>query len=91
VTCPSLIACLDLTEPLDAPAERIAAEIGPRVVGGRYWAGLVGEAYTVLAIHAEPVWPIRWPWHIIVRRHIDGLVIVRCTPWDDRYDRVLDW
>jgi hypothetical protein len=77
--------------PCKPPPNASPRKSAPRVIGGHYRTGLVGEAYTVLAIHPEPVWPIHWPGHTIVRRHIDGLVIVRCTtPWDSRYDRALE-
>jgi hypothetical protein len=68
--------------------EWVAANIGPRQVGGRYKSGYVGGEYTVLAIDPGPRqgWPV---WQITV--HHDGWnhPVDHFTAWDPERDTVL--
>lgn len=68
--------------------EWVAANIGPRKVGGRYHSGYNGGGYTVLAIEPGPRegWPV---WRITVRHDGWDYAVSHCTAWDPKRDRVL--
>lgn len=68
--------------------EWVAANIGPREVGGRYSSGYVGGEYTVLAIDPGPRqgWPV---WQITVRHEGWDYPVDHCTAWDPQRDKVL--
>ena len=66
-------------------------EIGPRVVGGRYWNGYWAKEYEVVAVHRGDDVPMmggwRSPWAVTVR-DADGQR-THSTAWDPARDRVL--
>jgi len=66
--------------------EWVAANIGPRLVGGRYRSGY--GSYTVLAIDAGPreSWPT---WQITVLHDGWDYPVSHCTPWDAHRDTIL--
>lgn len=66
--------------------DSVTQAIGPRRVGGRYYCGYWGLAYTVTALWRESEGP--GPWEIVVRWD-DGRSTRHATAWDARYDRVL--
>jgi hypothetical protein len=68
--------------------EWVAANIGPRKVGGRYRSGYSGGEYTVLAIEPGPRegWPV---WRITVLHDGWDYPVSHCTAWDPKRDRVL--
>jgi hypothetical protein len=66
--------------------EWVAAQIGPRQVGGHYRSG--GDEYEVVALDPGPrqgAWPI---WQITVRGE-DGIERSHCTAWDKYNDQVI--
>ncbi|MGW3200100.1 hypothetical protein ACWDBD_37150 [Streptomyces sp. NPDC001118] len=66
--------------------EWVNAEIGPRVVGGRYDHGFDASAYEVIEIDRGP--RTSGPtWQMTVRGR-DGVERTHCTRWDARRDRV---
>ncbi|MGI5484984.1 hypothetical protein [Streptomyces lavendofoliae] len=68
--------------------EWIATQIGPRVVGGRYWVGAKGTEYEILAIEPGP--RAGWPsWQISVRWLEDNSVTSHWTGWDSCRDTVV--
>lgn len=76
----------------------VAAEIGPRKVGGRYRTRH-GYEYDVLAIDPGPRPRTQWPvWQITTIGVQDGIQASHCTAWDEGDevvkepgDVVLDW
>jgi len=57
----------------------------PRVEGGRYYSGYWRMEYVVLAL--SPVVEHRRPVSVL---WADGTVTHHCTPWDARFDRVVE-
>ncbi len=68
--------------------EWVAANIGPRKVGGRYRSGYDGGEYTVTAIDPGPRegWPV---WQITVLHDGSDYPVSHCTAWDPQRDQVL--
>lgn len=66
----------------------VAANIGPRKVGGRYLGGYLGGEYTVTAIDPGPRegWPV---WKITILRDGESEPISHCTAWDEEHDKIL--
>jgi hypothetical protein len=62
-------------------------QIGPRVVGGRYYSSYSDATYLVLQIDTHRnEWPL---WQMTVRRVGDGKVFKHSTNWNPDRDRLI--